>query len=63
MLFIYCKVNAQQQDTTGVLKPAVDRVKSKQLKTVVVTGQKNRSVNEKAPLTLSGTDIFHTGAL
>jgi hypothetical protein len=47
MLFIYCQVNAQQRDTTGVLKPAVDRVKSKQLKTVVVTGQKNRYIEQQ----------------
>ena len=38
-LYTYCNASAQQ-DTTGALKPATDSTKTKQLKTVVVTGQK-----------------------
>ncbi|AEV97782.1 TonB-dependent receptor plug [Niastella koreensis GR20-10] len=39
-LFIFCTANAQQ-DTSRTMKAAVDSAKTKQLKTVVVTGQKN----------------------
>ena len=38
-LFIYCNANAQQ-DTSRSMQAAVDSAKTKQLKTVVVTGQK-----------------------
>ncbi|OQP45130.1 hypothetical protein A4H97_32850 [Niastella yeongjuensis] len=37
-LYLYCNANARQ-DTTGT-KPAADSTKTKQLKTVVITGQK-----------------------
>jgi hypothetical protein len=38
-LYTYCNASAQQ-DTTSATKPATDSTKTKQLKTVVVTGQK-----------------------
>jgi hypothetical protein len=39
-------VNAQQPDTTGAPKAMIDSAHSKQLKIVVVTGQKNRFIEQ-----------------
>lgn len=48
-LFICLKANSQQSDTTANMKPSVDSARiaadKKQLKTVVVTGQKNRYID------------------
>ncbi|HEY8894898.1 MAG TPA: outer membrane beta-barrel family protein, partial [Niastella sp.] len=45
--FICSTTNAQQRDTSGTLKPAIDSARSKQLKTVVVTGQKTRYIEQQ----------------
>ena len=49
--FIYCKANGQQRDTTGNVKLAVDSARSvtdkKQLKAVIVTGQKTRYIEHQ----------------
>jgi iron complex outermembrane recepter protein len=45
-LFIYCNANAQQ-DTTHTMKAGGDSSKTKQLKTVVVTGQKIRFIEHR----------------
>jgi iron complex outermembrane recepter protein len=51
VFFICFKANGQQRDTTGNMKPTMDSASSitdkKQLKTVVVTGQKSRFIEQQ----------------
>lgn len=47
VFFIYFNASGQQRDTTGMLKPAVDSAHSKQLKTVIVTGQKTKYIEQQ----------------
>lgn len=62
LLLVYCKVNARQRDTTVVLKPAADPARVKQLKTVVVTGQQNRYIEQQTDKTVVNANALASTA-